>query len=252
MVILKKKISFSVGGQQLVGTLQYPQEIKQDAPAVLFLHGWTSSEKKYIERAKPLVESGFVCLTFDMRGHGNSEGDLQHLTRQDHLNDCVAAYDFLGAQKWVDSNRIGVVGSSYGGYMGALLTSKRTVKWLVLKSPANYEDKGISDPQPPQARSWELSFWRGKKTLPTENRALMALYRYKEQVLIIEAEKDEKVPRQTLLNYKNAHSDQSKVDYLVMKGADHSSSREEWNHEFIQLVKNWFLKKLTSLPQDQS
>ena len=55
------------------------------------------------------------------------------------MRDLLAAYDFLAALRNVDSDSIAVVGSSYGGYLAALLTALRPVKWLGLRVPAQIE-----------------------------------------------------------------------------------------------------------------
>jgi dienelactone hydrolase len=62
------------------------------------------------------------------------------VSREESLRDILAAYDFLAAQPNVDSDSIAVVGSSYGGYLAALLTALRPVKWLALRVPALYKD----------------------------------------------------------------------------------------------------------------
>src|SRR5690349_4858240 len=95
------KITFIVDGQKLHGTLFYPEKPKSQNPAVLFLHGWRSSEKNILGRAEALAKLGFVCMTFNLRGNGTSEGDIALLTRQDFLNDALAAYDFLSKQQKV-------------------------------------------------------------------------------------------------------------------------------------------------------
>ena len=41
--------------------------------------------------------------------------DLKH--GEDDLQDCIYAKDFLAKTGWVDTNKIGIVGGSYGGYM---------------------------------------------------------------------------------------------------------------------------------------
>ncbi|HSX09791.1 MAG TPA: alpha/beta fold hydrolase [Candidatus Saccharimonadales bacterium] len=136
-----KKITFTVDAQTLVGNILFPESLKSKNPALLFLHGWKSSQGRHIERAKKLVALGFICMTFDLKSHGKSDGDRSMLSIKDYLDDVIAAYDFLKMQKHVDPDRIGIVGSSFGGYLGSLLTEKCPVKWLALQAPANYPER---------------------------------------------------------------------------------------------------------------
>lgn len=103
---MQKMISFIVNNKKLRGTLIIPKNIHIGTSAVLFIHGWTSSETGYVPRAQVISKLGYVCLTFSMRGHGESEGKLENLSRDDHLKDCIAAYDFLASQSNVDRKKI--------------------------------------------------------------------------------------------------------------------------------------------------
>ena len=53
----------------------------------------------------------------------------------------LAAYDVLAASRRSTTPSIAVVGSSYGGYLAAILTSLRPVRWLALRVPALYKDE---------------------------------------------------------------------------------------------------------------
>src|SRR6266403_1786925 len=123
-------ISFPVDGQKLEGDLFYPEQIKGKNPAILFIHGWSSSKERYLARAEALTKLGYTCLAFSLRGHGKSEGDIKKQTRQDFLNDSLAAYDFLVEQKGVDKDSISIVGASFGAYLAALVSQERAVESL--------------------------------------------------------------------------------------------------------------------------
>src|SRR5215207_7790580 len=130
-------IDVAVGDARLAATLVTPAT---SLPAVLFLHGWGGSQSQYITRARQVAALGFVCLTLDFRGHEKTIAQKETVTREDNLQDVVAAYDVLAAQPTVDPSSIAVVGTSYGGYLGAILTSLRPVRWLGLRAPALYKD----------------------------------------------------------------------------------------------------------------
>jgi pimeloyl-ACP methyl ester carboxylesterase len=121
-------IQISVDDQRIAGTLVTPDTL---IPGVLFVHGWGGNQEKYLARARQIAALGCVCLTFNLRGHAETEPQHETVTREDNLRDLVAAYDVLARQQ-----AIAVVGSSYSGYLAAILTALRPVRWLPLRVPA--------------------------------------------------------------------------------------------------------------------
>ena len=58
------------------------------------------------------------------------------VTLEDNLRDALAAYDTLVGYQAVDKKAIAVVGSSYGGYLAAILSSLRPVRTIWRRSRA--------------------------------------------------------------------------------------------------------------------
>jgi esterase/lipase len=242
-----QKISFFIDGQRLSGTLYIPKTIHHKNPAILFLHGWRSSEESPKGRAIALSEAGYICMTFDMRGCGKSEGDFKKLTRQDYVNDVIAAYDFLSQQKGVDVENISIVGASFGAYLSTLVTKKRNVKNLVLRVPANYPDSSLNDIQFIFSgyEVVEELYAKFKEIASVETFATEALNEYDGHVLIIESENDDFIPHEMVEKYKNAVQDKSKLTYILMQNADHSMKDEKFRQQYTQILLDWFatLKK---------
>src|SRR6185503_13082447 len=105
------------------------------------VQGWCSGQEQYLARAREIAALGCVCLTFEPRGVARGDPEHETVTREENLRDILAAYDLLAGQRAVDASAIGVVGSSYGGYLAAVLSSLRPVKWLALRVPALYKDE---------------------------------------------------------------------------------------------------------------
>src|SRR6478672_12144626 len=137
-------IDIAVGRQHIAATLIAPAAA---IPGLLFVHGWGGDQRQYVARARDAAGLGCVCLTFDLRGHARHEDLRATVTRADNLRDVTAAYDCLTRQRGVDKAAIGVIGSSYGGYLAAILTSCRPVRWLALRAPALYKDEGWELPK---------------------------------------------------------------------------------------------------------
>ena len=62
-----------------------------------------------------LSEFGYVTLRFDMRGCGKSEGEFGRVICLEQVEDLGNALAFLAKHPAVDPDRIGAIGSSFGG-----------------------------------------------------------------------------------------------------------------------------------------
>ncbi|MES2225768.1 MAG: alpha/beta fold hydrolase [Patescibacteria group bacterium] len=235
-----KDIDLQVDGLQLKAELFAPNVAKGKRPGVLLIHGWESAQDRMFGLAEELTELGYVCLTIDLRGHGKSEGDHKVYSRKEFLADVAAAYDFLSAQEQVDPGRIVSIGSSFGGYLSALLSAQRKLSGMVLRVPADYRDTGFDAPQYSQRKESDHSEWKSRLHAHDETAALRAVHSFKGSILVIESEYDELVPKTTVESYRDAVSDKSKVTYVVMKGAPHSISKyPEFQREFAKIVISW-------------
>src|SRR3954470_12212790 len=85
-------IQIRVDEQRIAGTLVAPGTL---IPGVLFVHGWGGSQENYLARARQIAALGCVCLTFNLRGHAETEPQHETVTREENLRDLVAAYDVL-------------------------------------------------------------------------------------------------------------------------------------------------------------
>lgn len=233
-----KKINLKVNNQRIETTLFYPKFIKNKNPGILFIHGWESSQQGYLHRARAIADLGAVGLTFSLRGHGQSDGKLEDFSRADHLQDVLTAYDFLVSQKGIDENKIGVVGTSYGGYLAAILSSKRKSRWLVLRAPALYQDEHFNAPTAMIEKGGRT--YRQNKISPRKNKALQAISRFKGKLLIIKSENDEIIPEEMIQNYIQAVNLKHGWTLATIPGADHALTRVKYKKEFIKILKNYF------------
>lgn len=240
-----REVTIPVQNTAIIGNLFVPTSSGKHA-ALLLLHGWTSRQDRYFDLAKQAADRGFVCLTIDMRGHGKTGGNLEELSRQDFLDDVLAAYDFLATASEVNQDKIIVSGSSYGGYMAALLCAERSCAAVILRAPADYPDIGFEKSHHTQANSYyenveqDKVAWRSVVHPYTETKALRAIHAFTKPVFIIESENDDIVPQTILQGYADAVQDKSMLTYIVMKGAPHSLSKyPAYQKQFIDLILSW-------------
>ncbi len=228
-------IDIAVDGQHIEGTLF---AASTTVPGVLLVHGWDGSREQYAQRAHELAALGCVCLTFDLRGHARHAAQRMQVTREDNLRDVLAAYDALVGHPTVDPAAIAIVGSSYGGYLAALVSAMRPVRWLALRAPALYRDGEWDTPKGALNRS-DLVAYRRSLVGPKDNRALAACAAFGGDVLIVESEHDPIVPHPVVENYLGAFKRVKSVTYRVLSGADHALSKQEWRQAYGSLLVSW-------------
>jgi uncharacterized protein len=130
------------------------------------------------------------------------------------------------------------VGSSYGGYLAAVLSSLRPVRWLALRVPALYKDEDWALPKRGLNRD-ELAAYRRSPVGAAENRALGACAAFEGDVLIVESERDDVVPHPVIANYMAAFERAHSVTYRVIAGADHGLSEPPWQQAYTSLLVSW-------------
>ena len=115
----------SFDGMEIPSILYKPQQAdaQHKAPALLLIHGGPGGQTRtnYSALTQFLVNHGYVVLGVNNRGssgYGKSffaADDLKH--GREPLWDCVAAKKYLASLGYVDEQKIGIMGGSYGGYM---------------------------------------------------------------------------------------------------------------------------------------
>jgi uncharacterized protein len=235
-----QSIEIDVDGDTIAGTLVQPAK---GLAGVLLVHGWGGSQKQYLRRAREIAALGCVCLTIDLRGHARDEARSAVVTRADNLRDVLAGYDALIAHPSVDPSAIAVVGSSYGGYLAALLTALRPVKWLALRSPALYKDEDWAVAKRDLDRE-ALTDYRRQPVAPSDNRALTACGAFAGDVLVVESEHDQIVPHQVIVNFRTAFASARSMTYRMIDGADHGLSDETMQQAYTTVLVNWSTEML--------
>ena len=93
------------------------------APALVYVHGGPGGQtrKGYSALIQYLVNHGYVVLGINNRGSSGYGKTFYTADDQKHgrepLWDCVEGKKYLASLPYVDEDRIGIIGGSYGGYM---------------------------------------------------------------------------------------------------------------------------------------
>ena len=115
---MKRAVEFYSEGFKLVGDVYVPDGLPsgEQRAAVLLCHGYTGVKDLYLpDNAKTLNDAGYVVMTFDYKGWGDSEGTRSRLAPYSRVADVQAAMTYLSIQPEADADRIGLYGTSYGG-----------------------------------------------------------------------------------------------------------------------------------------
>jgi len=240
MATRHRTIQIPSGDRTIAGTLVAPDTV---VPGVMLVHGWDGSQEQYLARAHAIAALGCICLTFDLRGHARDKAHRDTVTREDNLNDMLAAYDLLTGHPAVDANSVVVVGSSYGGYLATILSALRPVRWMALRAPALYKDEDWLVSKQHLDRQ-EIARYRALKLEPDSNRALAASAIFEGDVLLVESEMDHIVPHPVIENYRAAFLRTRSMTYRVIRGADHALARPEWSEAYTTMLVNWMSEML--------
>jgi len=129
--VTRQKVTFKNRyGISLVGELYVPKNHSNEPLAALAISGPFGAVKEQSSGlyANQMAERGFVALAFDPSYTGESGGEPRNIASPDiNTEDFSAAVDFLGLQKNVDRNKIGIIGiCGFGGFaLNATAIDKR-------------------------------------------------------------------------------------------------------------------------------
>ncbi len=114
----------------------------ENGAAIILTHGYGGNRTEMLSRADILREASYGVLLYDVRGHGESGGDVRAFGWA-AVNDLLGAVDFVQNQANVNPERIGAVGFSVGGQITLRATAQtNAIKALVVdgSSTATVQD----------------------------------------------------------------------------------------------------------------
>ncbi len=137
---MRSDVTFPSAGLSCAGWLYVPDDLQEgeERPAIVMAHGFSAVKEMYLANfAEKFEEAGFVVLVFDYRYFGDSEGEPRgHLIPHEQHEDYKNAITWVSGRPEVDSERIGVWGSSYsGGHVLHLAAFDKRIKAVVAQVP---------------------------------------------------------------------------------------------------------------------
>ncbi len=251
---MKEKLFFTNSrGNKLCGILSNPTSDKSK-PVIILCHGFGTSKDGFTHpRLEEILGSrGISTFRFDFFGHGESEGKLEEITTSEAVDDILKAIEYLKNKGY---GKIGLVGSSFGGFAGLAAASKTNDLYLLaLKSPVSDYMDFISSHQDRQ----EIEKWKEKgftDYINADGQKLKINYSFFEDakkisgydsarkikipVLIVHGDGDEAVP---VGQSKKTASLIRNCSLKIIKGADHRYSKPEDFERMLSLISDFIIK----------
>ena len=240
-----KSVEFPVEGQTLRGDFIIPSP---GAPCILMSHGFEASKDgtKWSFLAPRLVDRGYSILKFNYRGCGYgpeaSDGLFEDTTLSARIADYRAALDFLHSTA-VDTNRIAVIGSSFGSEIPVAALDPRPKSYVLLAAP--------SRPQSPTEAQLAECRDTGYFALPSGKRLSREYFldgrnydlcdaagKLNAPVLIIHGELDDDVPVEQARELYIHAQEPKRLE--IFEGAEHALRRPEDMERILELSLDWF------------
>jgi alpha-beta hydrolase superfamily lysophospholipase len=234
-----ENVTFLSEDQKIAGVLHLPD--RKSPPCVIASHGLLSSKEseKYIALGERLVQEGIAMLRFDFRGIGESEGRMEEDTISRRMMDLGSAIEFIRSRRDL-KNRIGLLGSSLGGYVSLMKASQaqeEKIRAVVIwATPFHLDDlksnKGTEGhPLPEEAFFEDLPKHRLLPLLPKVSNCL-----------VIHGEKDELVPVDQA--WEIFHGLGAPKEIHILEGADHRLTDLAHRSRAMELSTAWFKRYL--------
>ncbi len=229
----------------------------EDNPYVIFVHGLSSvrsgGEGEALELAGLLVEEGYNTLLFDLRGHGDSEGD-QISGGYFERWDVLGAYDYLVEEQGATAGKVGLLGYSMGGVTSILAAVEEPgIAAIVADSPfAAATDLIVQE----ASRKTPFPGWLIPAFIPGTNMMANVVYgidigalnaeravtKLDYPLLIIHGEEDERVPIDH--GERVAAAAPEGTTFWSTDAPGHVESFAEYPDEYFRRVSEYFESRL--------
>lgn len=167
----------SFDGRNIPALLYKPKDLPEGEklPAIVIVHGGPTSQwlRSFDPYAQFLVDNGYVVLAPNIRGSTGYGVEFRDLNRYDwgggDLEDVAYGADYLKTLPFVDGQRLGIFGGSYGGYMTFMQVVKKPDLWKAASAAVGITDLRLLYDESMEHFKYMLRFYLGD---PAENAKL--------------------------------------------------------------------------------
>lgn len=127
------EVSIPVEGLELAGSFYAPVVQPPPWPGVILLHMLNRDRTTWDDFAHQLSEAGYAVLSIDLRGHGETGGEMDWGLA---VADLQKAWEFLVEREEITQNQTAIVGGSIGANLALIAgANEKAIKTVVLLSP---------------------------------------------------------------------------------------------------------------------
>jgi len=233
-------------------------------PALVEVHGGPTGQyfRTFSMFDQILLNNGFVILKPNFRGSTGYGREFQDMNIQDigggDLEDVVAGVDFLKTLDYIDPERIGIFGGSYGGYMTFWATVKRPELWKAGAASIGITDwKLLYEESMPHFKHYlhmMFGLIEENEELYKERSPVNFVENLKAPLLIVHGANDPRCPlsqasvyRDKLLNlgWKEGKEGEKTFEYLVFGDIGHGGyTDQEFRIRSFKVVLDFFKRRL--------
>ncbi|MBA4391553.1 MAG: hypothetical protein C0399_11550 [Syntrophus sp. (in: bacteria)] len=220
------------------GLMIIPDTAKGPYPCVILSHGLISSKEssKYVALSEQFAAEGIASCRFDYHGCGESSGNIEETTLTIRLENLDAIVDYARNHVDIDPDRIGILGSSFGGVTCLLKASRDKRIQCVSPWATPYELNKTDD--------GNISDIKFKDTIYSDflQYDVLAESAKVSHALVIHGADDDTVPCHEGKTIYERLQNPKRLE--IIKGADHTFSNSVHRDEVISMGLTWFKKYL--------
>ena len=124
-----ERVNFTTyDGVELVANLYLPEGAMSWSSGIVVCHGFGSNKERYSDFGARATAAGYAVLIPDLRGHGESGGELD----ANIFNDVAAAVLYLQTRPEVNPVSVAIRGASMGGWLAIHTASHLIDEWPVV------------------------------------------------------------------------------------------------------------------------
>jgi dipeptidyl aminopeptidase/acylaminoacyl peptidase len=225
---------------------------KPNGAAILRPHGGPADQYRYDWDilAQYFIAKGYTFIAPNFRGSTGYGVGFEHANYNDwgvgDTQDCLHGAKFLGTLDWIDPDRVGVFGSSYGGYMVACCLA-RDPEYLFACGVSKYGDANLYSSWAQCERDTRL-FTEMQIGHPVRNwRAyeagspILQVDNIQKPVLLLHGLKDDIVPPQSSEEWAEAMRRAGKTfEYKTYAGEPHGFLKRETEIDWQSRTERFF------------
>jgi len=240
-----------------IHTIIYKPRGQGPFPVVIYLHGGPQSQSRprYSPLTQYLVSRGVAVAMPNFRGSTGFGKTFRNLINRDwgggELKDVEYLIKYLSRKKWVDKDRIGVVGGSFGGFLTLSCVTRLPDLWRVAVEwfgPSNlvtftrsvppywkrYMKKWVGDPDDPE--DLKMLEERSPITYVDNIRVPMMIVQGARDIRVVKEESEQIVDK---LREKGIE-----VEYILYEDEGHGFTKEKNNKDAVKKTVDFLLRHL--------